>query len=32
MIVPTQRIEPTIRRITLQGHAMRYGAEWLLYW
>jgi hypothetical protein len=32
MIVPTQHIEPTTRRITLQGHAMRYGAEWLLYW
>ena len=31
-VAPTERITPDMRRITLQGHALRYGAEWLLYW
>lgn len=31
-IAPTEHVEPNDRRITLQGHALRYGAEWLLYW
>jgi hypothetical protein len=31
-IAPAERVEPGDERITLQGHAMRCGGRWLLYW
>jgi hypothetical protein len=31
-IAPVEQVEPGEERITLQGHALRCGDRWLLYW
>lgn len=31
-IAPVEQVEPGDERITLQGHALRCGDRWLLYW
>jgi len=31
-IGPSRDVQPGDQRITLQGHGLRRGAEWLLYW
>lgn len=31
-IAPVEQVEPGDERITLQGHALRYGDRWRLYW
>lgn len=31
-IAPVEQVEPGDERITLQGHALRRGGRWLLYW
>lgn len=31
-IAPVEQVEPGDERITLQGHALRCGGRWVLYW